>query len=58
MRPRGALGLCRAHIPPYERNPFVQLCSHYANNDSSGCLYITVYLTVMLQASWHTAEGK
>ena len=43
MTPRGTLGL---------------LCSHCPINDSSGCLHITVYLAVMLQASWHTAEGN
>ena len=34
------------------------LCSHYPINDSSGYLHVTVYLAVMLQASWHTTEGK
>ena len=41
-----------------KRNPWVMLCSHCPINDSSGYLHITVYLAVMLQASWHTAEGK
>ena len=35
----------------------VMLCSHWPINYLSGCLHITVYLAVMLQASWHTAEG-
>ena len=39
-------------------NPWVMLCSHCSINDSSGSLHITVYLAVMLQASWHTAEGN
>ena len=34
------------------------LCSHCPVNGSSGCLHITMYLAVMLQASWHTAEGN
>ena len=31
-------------------------CSHCQINNSSGYLHFTVYLAVMLQASWHTAE--
>ena len=34
------------------------LCSHSPINDSYGYLHIIVYLAVMLQASWHTAEGN
>ena len=34
------------------------LRSHFPINDSSGYLHTTVYLAVMLQASWHTAEGN
>ena len=34
------------------------MCSHFQINDSYGYLHITVYLEVMLQASWHTAEGN
>ena len=58
MTQRGILGLCCVHIPQCERNPSVMLCSHSPINDSSSCLHITVYLAVMLQASWHTVEGK
>ena len=29
-----------------------------SNNDSLVCLYITIYLAVMLRGSWHTAEGN
>ena len=32
------------------------LYSHCQINNSSGYLHFTVYLAVMLQASWHTAE--
>ena len=41
-----------------KRNPWVMLCSHCPINDSSGCLHITIYLAVMLQASWQAAEGN
>ena len=34
------------------------LSSQYQINDSPGCLHIAVYRAVMLQASWHTAEGN
>ena len=34
------------------------LYSYCPINDSSGYLHNTVYLAVMLQASWHTAEGN
>ena len=34
------------------------LCLHFPINDSCGNLYLTVYLAVMLQASWHTAKGE
>ena len=34
------------------------LCSDCPINDSFSCLHITVYLAVMLQASWHNAEVK
>ena len=43
ITPRGTLGLCYAHI--------CRLMTHLA-------VYTTVYLTVMLQASWHTVEGN
>ena len=33
------------------------LCSHCPVNDTSGYLYNTDYLAVMLQAHWHTGEG-
>ena len=36
----------------------MMLCSHCPINDSSGCLHITVYIALMLQASWRTAEGN
>ena len=58
MTPTGTLGLCHVHIPPCEENPLVMLCSHCPINDSSDCLHFTVYLAVMLQSSWHTAEGN
>ena len=32
----------------------MMLCSHCPINDSSGCLHITVYIALMLQASWRT----
>ena len=54
MTPSGTLWLSRVHIPPCKRIPSVMLCSHCPMNDSSGCLHITVYLAVMLQASWHS----
>ena len=46
------------HSNDTKRNPWVMLCSHCPINDSSGYLHTTVYLAVMLQASWHTAEGN
>ena len=46
------------HSNDTKRNLWVMLCSRCPINDSSGCLHITVYLAVMLQASWHTAEGN
>ena len=46
------------HNNDTKKNPWVMLCSHCPINDSSSCLHITVYLAVMLQASWHTAEGN
>ena len=46
------------HSYDTKRNPWVMLCSHCPISDSSGCLHITVYLAVMLQGSWHTAEGN
>ena len=36
----------------------VLLRSHYPINDSYSYLYSTVYLAVMVQASWHTAVGN
>ena len=39
-------------------SPCVMLCSLFPIKDSSGYLHTTVYLTGMLQASWHTAEGN
>ena len=41
-----------------KRNPWVMPYSHCPINDSSGYLHTTVYLAVILQASWHTAEGN
>ena len=41
-----------------KRNPWVMLCPYYPINDSPGYLHNTAYLAVMLQASWHTAEGN
>ena len=35
-----------------------ELCLHWSINDSYGYLHTAVYLAVMLQASWHTAEGN
>ena len=58
MTPRGTLGLCCVHILPCERFPLVILRSHLPINDSFGCFHITVYLAVMLQASWQIAEGN
>ena len=46
------------HNNDTKRNPWVMLCSHCPINDSSGYLHTTVYLAVMLQTSWHTAEGN
>ena len=46
------------HSNDTKRNPRVMLRSHFPINDSSGYLHTTVYLAVMLQASWHTAEGN
>ena len=58
MTSREPLGLCCVHIPPFENSPLVMLRSHLPINDSFGCFHITVYLAVMLQASWHTAQGN
>ena len=44
MIPKGTLGLCRFHI--------AQLMAHPAHLNS------TVYLAVILQASWHITEGN
>ena len=41
-----------------KRNPGAMLCSDCPINNSSGYLNTTVYLAVMLKASWHTAEGN
>ena len=41
-----------------KRNPWVRLYSRCPTDDSSSYLHITVYLAVMLQASWHTANGN
>ena len=41
-----------------EQPPWVMLCSHCPINDQSGYLHNTIYLAVVLQASWHTAEGN
>ena len=46
------------HNSDTKRNPWVMLYSYCPINDSSGYLHNTVYLAVMLQASWHTAEGN
>ena len=53
MTPRGSLGFCCVHIAQLITH--YRLMTHCPSNDSS---QITVYLTVMLQASWHTAEGN
>ena len=57
MTPRRTLGLCYVYIPQLKRNPWVMLCSHSPINNSSSYLNKTVYLAVMLQASWYAAEG-
>ena len=44
MIPKGTLGLCCFYI--------AQLMTHLSNINS------TIYLPVMLQAFWHTAEGN
>ena len=46
------------HSNDTKRNPWVMLCSHCPISDSCACFHNTVYLPVMLQASWHTAEGS
>ena len=46
------------HSNDTKLNLWAMLCLHYPINDSSSCLHITVYLAVMLQACWHTAEGN
>ena len=46
------------HSNATKRNPWVMLYSHCPVNDSSGYLHTTVCLAVMLQASWHTADGN
>ena len=46
------------HNKDTKRNPRVMLCSHDPINDWSNYLHYTVYLAVMLQATWHTAEGN
>ena len=46
MTPRGTLELCCVHI------------AQLMTNDSSGYLHTPVYLAVMLQTSWHSAEGS
>ena len=40
------------------RGTLAYVCSHCPINDSSGYLHNTVYLAVMLQGSWHTAESN
>ena len=46
------------HSNDTKKNSSVMLFSHFPINNSSGYLHSTVYLAVMLQASWHTAEGN
>ena len=46
------------HSNDFKRNPWVTLCLHCPINDSCSNLYMTIYFAVMLQASWHTAEGE
>ena len=46
------------HSYDTKRNPWAMLCSYCPINDWYGYLHITVYLAVMLQASWHTAEDN
>ena len=48
----------RYHNNDTKRNPWIMFCLHCPINDLSGYLYTTVYLAVMFQASWHTAEGS
>ena len=46
------------HNSDTKRNPWVMSCTDFPINDSSGYLHNVVYLAVMLQASWYTAEGN
>ena len=48
----------RYHSSDTKRDPWVILFSHCPINDSSGFFHNIVYLAVMLQASWHIAEGN
>ena len=41
-----------------KRKSWDMLCLYYTINDSSGCWLTTIYVAVMFQASWHTAEGN
>ena len=46
------------HSNDTKKNPWVMLTSHCPMSNSSGYLHIIVYLAVMLQASWRTAESN
>ena len=46
------------HSNDTKRSPWVVLCSHCKINESTGNLHVTVYLAVVLQASWDTAESN
>ena len=46
------------HSNDNQGNRWVMLRSHWPINYLSGSVHITVYLAVMLQSSWHTAEGN
>ena len=41
-----------------KRDPRLMLCSHAPINYSFGYLNYIAYLAIMLQASWHIAEGN
>ena len=46
------------HSNDTKRSPWFVMCSLFPSKDSSGYLHATVYLAVMLQGSWHSAEGN
>ena len=58
MTPRRTLGLCFGYIPQL-RETLKLCCVHTPPiNDSSSYLNNTVYLEVILQASWHAAKNS